>query len=146
MAVNSIKGEVGFTALGQQWTGVLNTNARCEMEDAFGRGFASLVIDAFGLGASDEQPSAEQASDPEALQRFALERAKRMNIRFLRGFLFHALRQRHPNVTSNDVGFIIDEIGNAEALSLVDRLLSNSEPEADASAEGKGSPAPKRKR
>ena len=142
---NPVKGEVSFDALGQTWTGVLSTNARCEIEEAFGRGFAGLVMDAFGEGASDERLTPEQMADPEAVRAAALDRATRMNIRYVRGFLFHAIRQYHPAVSANEAGFIIDEIGMGRAFELVSAMINRTEPPAEAGAEGKAPPAPKRK-
>lgn len=139
---NPIKGEVGFDWRGQSWKMVLNTNARCEMEAAFGRGIGGMALDAFGLKASNEAPTGDGEDALKA------QMAANIQLRYVRGFMFHGLRQFHPDVTINDVGFMIDDLGAGEALNLVDAMFAVSEPEPAAgatSAEGKAKPVRKPK-
>lgn len=134
---NPVKGEVAIEALGQKWTAVLNTNARCEMEAAFGCGFAALVLDAFGGAAADELVEASKSGNvEEAIRAVSINRARRMQVRYLRGFLFHALAQNHPSVTINDVGFMIDELGVPAAMEIVGDLLDVSSPQPEEGEEG----------
>lgn len=136
---NPIKGEVTFDWQGTSYTMVLNTNARIGMEGAYGRGFASIALDALGVSGAAELPA-----DATELQQI-LAQAKTMEIGHLRQFMFHALRANHPDVDINQVGFMMDDLGLAEVTEMVRDMIALSEPApvaGDAPVTGEAGKAP----
>ena len=129
------KGVVTFTARGAERKLVINTNVQCAMEDAWNRGFAAIVLDAF------PQLTPEDANDPEKVR----EAARKMEVRYVRSFLFHGLRPHDEAISINEVGFIMDEIGVERSMELIGDALAVAAPEVDTDevAEGKDSPPPK---
>ena len=131
---NALKGEVAFAALGQQWTGALTINARCAVEEAHDRGFMAVALDALGESGGGAIPA---DGDAAALVAFSVDRAQRINLRFVRSLLFHALRERHGDVTVEQVGQMIDELGEAEALGVVSAMVNRSSPQGEGEKAGR---------
>lgn len=107
---NAQKGEVGFTAAGQQFKLVLDNNALCELEEQTGRGIADIGLEIqswappFG---PDKKPLPETGE-----QRLA--RAKRIKMALLRSLLWAGLREHHDHMTLKDAGNLIKEIGGVQ--------------------------------
>lgn len=114
---NPIKGEIGFTALGQQWVAVFDTNAQCGLEDAFGKGLTAIILDHFeGLGGAVDK------DDPEQVR----AAARKVEVRVIRAILFHSLRGHHPQIDINLVGKIIDELEMSGAVKLLGDIMTGS--------------------
>lgn len=116
-----------FTALGNDWTARFGHNALCEIEDETGRTFGSIVAPFL------QGMNVEDASDPKAIV------AAMSAIRFsdIRLVLYHALKAAHPDVTPQDVGDIIDDIGLNQAMEVVGWAITRAMPTGN--AEGGGS-------
>ena len=126
---NTAKGEITFDALDKERTIALTTNVQCAMEDAFGKGFAAIMLDAFpALTPAD-------ANDPEKV----LAAAREMKVGTIRAFLFHMLRGTEPNIDLNEVGEIMDELGQDKAMELIGQAMSAGTPDRVAT-EGKAKP------
>lgn len=100
--------EKRFTALGVEWTARFSFNATCAVEDDTGESFyavAAPFLTAIDKGDADK---------PEKVLA-ALGTRKNSVIRLL---LFHALAVNHE-ITLEEVGDIIDDIGFQEATGLV---------------------------
>ncbi len=146
---NPLKGEVEFTALGQQWRAVLDTEAKIAVEDHYGKGFVSIIMDALGEDAADESSPGPTASVEER-RAYLLNKMARMRLGYQRAILHAALSRHHPAVKLADVSAIIDDKQASEMVELLATLLYRSNAQGDgvdksASAEGKASPAPKPK-
>jgi hypothetical protein len=106
---NPHRGEVSFEADGKTWTMVFTTNAICELEAETGES-----IHAFG--SKLDAPS----------------------MKMVRVMVWAALRPRHPEITIEAAGDIMDAIGVEKAGNLVSRAMSLLFTEA------KGKPGPRK--
>lgn len=145
---NPLKGDVEFTALGQSWRAVLDTEAKIGVEDAYGKGFVSIIMDALGEDAADEAAPGPDATAAER-RAYLMGKMARMRLGYQRQILFAALRRHHPAVALADASAIIDELAASQIVELLAMLLYRANAQGDgaepgASAEGKASPAPKR--
>lgn len=105
---NAQRGEVSFPAIGREWTIKLGTNALCEVEGALGKTISEI---------------GRLMEDPE-----------RVTLSALRVFIRAGLRAKHPDVTLEDVGNIIDDLGMAEAATLIGNANVLARPEAETGA------------
>lgn len=145
---NPLKGDVEFTALGQSWRAVLDTEAKIGVEDAYGKGFVSIIMDALGEDAADEAAPGPDATAEER-RAYLSRKFQRMRIGYARTILFEATRRHHPDLRREQAAAMIDDMGEAGVAVLLTSLIDRSRhrgdgADPDASAEGKASPAPKR--
>lgn len=80
---NALRGEKSFTADGRAYTVKFSINAICELEDALGLSVAEL-------GTAMADPA-------------------RLRIRMMRALLWAGLRDKHPEVTIEDAGRLLDD-------------------------------------
>lgn len=106
---NPHRGEVSFEADGKIWTMVFTTNAICELEDATGES-----IQAFG------------------------SKLDAPGMKTVRVMVWAGLKSRHPEITIEAAGDIIDAVGADKAGDILGRALSLAFPEA------KGKPGPRK--
>lgn len=113
--MSKLKGEVSVEADGQRYTLAFSINALCKMEDMFGEAVGDIAT----LG----------------------NKGKRFNT--MRNVFWCALADHHPDLTVDDAGRIITEIGIAKADELVGEAFALAFPEVKASPLA-GKPAGKR--
>lgn len=90
---NRERGEISFSALGQDWKIKLGTNAMCEIEDKTGKSIIEI-----GQLLGDQ---------------------KTATLKLLRVVLWGGLQQYHEGIDLIKVGLIIDDIGMAKAGELI---------------------------
>lgn len=100
--------EKRFTALDQEWVARFDFNATCAIEAETGKGFYEFVSPML------VQLDAEDAENP-AKVLAAIRSIRQSDVRLV---LFHALTGAH-DVTLEDVGDIIQDLGTAEAMGIV---------------------------
>jgi hypothetical protein len=123
--------EKRFTALGVEWIARFDFNSTCAIEEETGDSFYSIA--APFLGQMDEA----NASDPEKVLA-ALGGRYNSRIRLL---LFHALSGQHE-LTIEEVGDIIGDIGLQSALVVVLWAIARGLGADDEDAEGNGKTTP----
>lgn len=106
---NPHKGEVGFTADGKEWSLRYSTNALCTLEDDLDMGTAALVAE--------------------------LQKPDGVRMSTLRTVFWAGLQDRHQDVTREQAGEIMSEIGFANVGPLIGEAF------AHAFAEGSGKKA-----
>jgi hypothetical protein len=129
--------EKRFRALGQEWICRFDFNATCAIEEETGKGFYEFVAPML------IQLDAEDAKNPAKVMQ-AITGLRQSNIRLV---LFHALSGAHE-VTLEQVGDIIHDIGTAEAMGIIAWAIAQAMPGAgadDGEEEGNVPPAPNRK-
>lgn len=128
--------EKRFTALGVEWTARFSFNATCAVEEDTGESFYAVA--APFLTAIDKG----DADNPEKVLA-ALGARKNSVIRLL---LFHALADKH-DVTLEQVGDIIGDIGFQEAMGIVLWAIGKALGAGDEGEEGNApkTPAPNRR-
>lgn len=107
---------VSLEALGRSWTLRFSTNAFCDLEDATGLGVTKIVE--------------TLQTDP--------------SVRFIRTCFWATLRQDTPELTLEQAGDVVDEIGFVHAAALLGEAFAAAFPsqvETDESAEGNGAKA-----
>lgn len=100
--------EKRFTALGVEWTARFDFNATCAIEAETGKGFYEFVSPLL------VKLEAEDAEDPGKV----FDAVKGLRQSDIRLVLFHALADAHE-VTLEEVGEIIQDIGTAQAMGIV---------------------------
>ena len=124
--------EKRFTALGVEWIARFDFNATCAIEAETGKGFYEFV------GPLLIQLDDSDAKDP-AKVFAAIKGLRQSDIRLV---LFHALSGGH-DVTLEDVGDIIQDIGTAGAMGIVAWAISQAmAPGGDAEPEGNAKAVP----
>lgn len=129
--------EKRFRALGKEWICRFDFNATCAIEEETGKGFYEFVAPML------IQLDAEDAKNPAKVMQ-AITGLRQSNIRLV---LFHALSGAHE-VTLEQVGDIIQDIGTAEAMGIIAWAIAQAMPGAgtdDGEEEGNAPPAPNRK-
>lgn len=129
--------EKRFTALGQEWIARFDFNATCAIEEETGKGFYEFVAPLL------IQLDTEDAKDPEKVMK-AIIGLRQSDIRLV---IYHALSGAHE-VTLEDVGDIIQEIGTPAAMGVIAWAIARAMPSASDEAEnteGNGTPPPKPK-
>lgn len=126
-----MRGEVGFTALGESWTMFLGTAAQCALEEEHDKGFFALVQDAI--------PSVSGPADLEDPAKMA-EAARSFRIGTLRQFAFHGLRKHHPDVSLDDVNEIIDDLGMADFGGVIGSAIAAAADKAGATEQKAAKP------
>lgn len=129
--------EKRFRALGKEWICRFDFNATCAIEEETGKGFYEFVAPML------IQLDAEDAKNPAKVLQ-AITGLRQSNIRLV---LFHALSGAHE-VTLEQVGDIIQDIGTAEAMGIIAWAIAQAMPGAgtdDGEEEGNAPPAPNRK-
>lgn len=130
--------EKRFSALGQEWIARFGFNAQCAIEDETGKGFYAFVAPML------IQLDANDAANPAKVME-ALSGLRKTDMRLI---LWHALSEAHE-ISLEEVGNIIQDIGDAEAMAVIAWAISKAMPSAtidDGEPEGnaKASPAPNR--
>lgn len=100
--------EKRFTALGQEWIARFDFNATCAIEAETGKGFYEFV------GPLMIQLDENDAQDPAKIFA-AIKGLRQSDVRLV---LYHALSGAHE-VSLEDVGDIIQDIGTADAMGIV---------------------------
>lgn len=119
--------EKRFRALGQEWICRFDFNATCAIEEETGKGFYEFVAPML------IQLDAEDAQNPvKVLQ--AITGLRQSNIRLV---LFHALSGAH-DVTLEQVGDIIQDIGTAETMGIIAWAIAQAMPGAGSQGEEGG--------
>lgn len=127
--------EKRFNARGQEWIARFSFNATCAIEEETGESFYAVA--APFLAQIDQGDADDPAKVLEAL-------GSRSNSR-IRLLLFHALAEQHE-VTLEQVGDIIGEIGLPEAMGIVLWAIGRSLGSAEDGEEGNApTPSPNRK-
>lgn len=123
--------EKRFKALGQEWIARFDFNATCAIEEETGKGFYEFV------GPLLIQLDREDAKNPAKVFE-AMKGIRQSDIRLV---LLHALSGAH-DVTAEEVGDIVQEIGMGEAMAIVGWCLVQAMPgrSGDGETEGNGSP------
>lgn len=116
--------EKRFTALGVEWIARFDFNATCAIEEETGKGFYEFVAPLL------IQLDAEDAKNPEKVMQ-AIIGLRQSDIRLV---IYHALRGAHE-VTLEDVGDIIQEIGTPAAMGIIAWAIARAMPSASADAE-----------
>ena len=98
-----------FSALDEEWTARFDFNAVCEIEERKGCGFVEVV------GPFLQQLDESERGDPVKV----LAAMKALRLSDVRLILFVALRSAHPEVTLEDVGQMISDMGLQAAMSIV---------------------------
>lgn len=120
--------EKRFKALKQEWIARFDFNATCAIEDETGKGFYEFVAPML------VQLDPADLEDPAKVMQ-AITGLRQSDIRLL---LFHALRGQH-DVTLEDVGDIIQDIGTPAAMGVVAWAVAQAMPTAsDDPAEDEG--------
>lgn len=121
--------EKRFKALKQEWIARFDFNATCAIEDETGKTFYEFV------GPLLVQLDAEDAADPVKVFA-AIKGIRQSDIRLV---LFHALVGQHEDITLEQVGQIIQDIGTAQAMGIVAWAIVQAMPTAsDDPAEDEG--------
>jgi len=102
---NIARGAVTFEAGGRTYTLSYSVNALCELEIALGEGIGQL---------------AARLADPDNLK-----------VNVLRTFVWGGLRDHHAELTEEDAGRLMTEIGLSRAISIVLQAFLAAFPEAD---------------
>lgn len=130
--------EKRFNALGQEWIARFDFNATCAIEEETGKGFYEFV------GPLLIQLDREDVENPSAVFS-AIKGIRQSDIRLV---LFHALSGAHE-VTLEDVGEIIQDIGIAGAMAVVAWAITQAmAPSSGEGTEGNAptaAPSPNRK-
>lgn len=116
---NSLRGQSTFTSAGRSFTFCLSVNAICALEDHFEKGIAAI-------GAMMADPA---------------------NLRFgtMRAVFWAGLRDHHAELTLEDAGRVMSEMGIPEATDLIGKSFALAFPEvAGPLAKGQDSKSPKR--
>lgn len=100
---NRERGEVEFQSLGKSWTMKLGVNAMCEIEDATGKSISEIGT--------------------------LLGNAKTATIKLLRTVMWASLRDHHDEITTKEVGAIIDGVGMKKAGLLISEAFAAATPE-----------------
>lgn len=108
---NDIRGEVGFQALGKDWTLKLGNGAVRHVENATGKSFPQI---------GRELGDSETAS-----------------VTLLTQVFWAALKTHQPDVKLDDCDEIIDEIGHARAGDLLGQAFMLMQPKATEGGEGR---------
>ena len=98
-----------FKALGLDWTARFDFNAVCELEELTGRGFVEVV------GPFLQKVDERDRQDPKKV----LAAMKALRFSDIRKVLFVSLLETQPEVTEQDVGKIVDDIGFTETMAIV---------------------------
>jgi hypothetical protein len=123
--------EKRFTALGVEWIARFDFNATCAIEEKTGKGFYEFVGPLLvKLDAEDAKDTAKVFS--------AIKGIRQSDIRLV---LFHALSDAH-DVTIEDVGKIIQDIGTAEAMAIMAWAIVQAMPTAADAGETEGNAKP----
>jgi hypothetical protein len=129
--------EKRFMALGQEWIARFGFNAQCAIEEETGKGFYAFVAPML------IQLDADDAAEPAKVMA-ALSGLRKTDMRLI---LRHALSEAH-DIAIDEVGDIIQDIGDAKAMEVVAWAIARAMPAAgdDEEAEGNvtASPAPNR--
>lgn len=112
---NHMKGEVAFQALGREFVFRLGVNEMIELQNA--------------LGVSDEDLGA------------VFEERRMRNAKHVRAVTFFGLRLRHPEITLEQAGDIVADIGLTEMFRVILRAMRWALPEKDPGLDG-GAPRP----
>lgn len=125
--------EKRFKALKQEWIARFDFNATCAIEEETGKTFYEFV------GPLIVQLDAEDTEDPTKVFA-AIKGIRQSDIRLV---VFHALIGQH-DVTIKQVGQIIQDIGTAEAMSIVAWAIVQAMPAAsdDPDEDEGNAPAP----
>ena len=124
--------EKRFKALGVEWIARFDFNATCAIEEETGKGFYEFV------GPLLVQLDAEDETDPTKVFA-AIKGIRQSDIRLV---LFQALRGQH-DVTIEEVGDIIQDIGTAGAMGIVAWAIAQAmAPGGDAEPEGNAKTPP----
>jgi len=99
---NDIRGEVGFTAVGKDWTLKLGNGAVRHVENETGKSFTQI-----GKDLSNEATA---------------------SISLLTQVFCAALKRHHPDVTMEDCDDIIDDIGHEQAGTLLGKAFELMQP------------------
>lgn len=91
-----------FTAKGQTYEAVFTTNAVCRAEDRLNLGIGEIVMQV----------------------------ATSSRFGFVRAVLWAALRERHPKITEDEVGGLIDAIGIKAAAEIANEAFKLAFPDA----------------
>lgn len=112
---NKQRGEVSFEADGNQWTMKIDTNAMCEIEDLTGKGIAEV---------------GQLLANP-----------KTASIKLLRSVFMGALSANHE-LSSKQVGELMDEIGVQRTGELVGKAFELAFPDQKKKGGASGNPQP----
>jgi hypothetical protein len=161
---NREKGEVSLTVGGKAYTFLLDTNALAELEDLFtssGSAYDTLANERDSLRellqrivASPPAKLGDRLHEARVLLSSrvptftfaqAIERADAGSMRYVRGVIWAALQEHHPEMTVKDVGKFISEAGGVVAFadkfkSLMDTTVAD---QADVQALEAGTNPPK---
>lgn len=113
---NLQKGEVGFKALGREFTMRFGINALCELEDRFGKSAVEVANDLNGEAVS---------------------------VGSLRAVIWCGLQEYHEDLTEKDVGRIIDDLGIEEVGPLLGRAFQAAFPDTPDGSETQAAGKPK---
>lgn len=120
--------EKRFRALKQDWIARFDFNATCAIEEETGKGFYEFVAPML------VQLDPADLEDPAKVMQ-AITGLRQSDIRLL---LFHALRGQH-DVTLEEVGDIIQDIGTASAMGVVAWAVAQAMPtQSDDAVEDEG--------
>lgn len=125
---NPMKGEVTFEAAGKTHTLVFSTNASCALEAHLDRGIAD-VLDEIGTWA--QKTDAKGIPIPETMEQMKA-RAKLVRVSLVRALFWAGLSDHHPELTIEDAGKLMTEIGGMNAtVQLLTSGLTASQPDAE---------------
>lgn len=128
--------EKRFTALGVEWIARFDFNATCAIEEETGKGFYEFVAPLL------IQLDQDEARNPEKVMQ-AIMGLRQSDIRLV---IYHALSGAH-DVTLEQVGDIIQDIGTAAAMGIVAWAIARAMPtENDGPGEAEGNAPPPKSR
>ena len=135
---NPQKGEITFEAGGKDYTLVFSNNAFCVLEDYLGRG----VLDIYDEIGSWSPPLDAKGKPKPETEKEATARAKRIKLSFCRALFWAGLKDRHPEMTIEAAGNLMDEVGG---LVGVMKIIANGVAAASPAAKEGGSARPPKK-
>jgi hypothetical protein len=98
---NPLKGDIGFTVNGTEYTLRLTNNVRCELDKMLGEGLLAVL----------SRWAEAKWTDTE-----------------LRTIFWGALKTRHPRITPQEAGDLIDEAGSAAVAGAISEAFMASQP------------------
>ena len=114
---NKQKGEVSAKIAGTDYTLRIATNEWCELEDEFSKSTTDIVKDFFDMVTAGS-----------------------LRMKMLRSFFRAALTGTNPDITHDEAGTIMSNMGLPDAAGLLGRVIMASMPEADAEDDAKPRP------
>jgi hypothetical protein len=128
-------GEQVFDALGKRFTLFLGTTAQCAIEEQYDRGFFAVVADAMpGVDAATAMAVAQSMTTGDALPPHLAERAatamRGIRMTVLRDLAWHGLRRHHPGLSLDDVGDVIDDLGQEAFGEIMGRAIRAAQGQA----------------